>query len=737
MKAWKHLQQEGFYNQKFEEMSPILVAETVFNASKLSVQNDLFWQRAAYAVSDVVKSLNNKHLTSVCHAFGAVAWRDATLANHLAHAVAAKALTLRPSDLATIVQSFARSKFQGRAALQSLSSAVEMNGKLNSKGWSIVLESFTSLRLRHAGVQCKLTRWVVDGGLEDCEPEHFVILLRALSILTVQESISLDVSVALSTVLARFADALEPPLLVSATLAASRLSLAEPLLVERLEVAVHDELHRLHSPALSPLLEAFAHLYKAPLPAASVDTPSPLAASPKRQQFIAHITGRLTRHLRFMRPQDACRALQALDRLDVIDPLLLSATKSLVPARLAAWPAPEIQRLLQAYAAAGNSDGFMVSCLRKALLPTVSQGADACDGFIDSAMLTQVSDLDVVSIASAFAVLSHSDAVLCIILALKHPVGSRPRELNATCVFALAQSVLACFPSPESWETGVSALARALPEIAGRACPLLNLAEYAVWCNHACLASVDIDDLLLAVGSLPEHPQRTQWVAALSASVSHCNVALLPALLLIEKPREHAVVDDHLLAFEALQMSAEHALVRSALEGGLDATHGIVPQSATVAALRALAHRAKQRGVQDLEMLRRAVEVLATSVEESVARDGAAGDSKAVVRALQALQALHVEPAPSLVMLFVTHSMKLTSSEFLAALRSLTSRSVHDSNSASALSTMATRVMATLKSARQAWELQGLCTRLGLEVGEVGAPVREDDSTMARPSQSP
>ena len=65
---------------------------------------------------------------------------------------------------------------------------------------------------------------------------------------------------------------------------------------------------------------------------------------PPGEIFLLQVTGRLARELRLLRPQDAARLLQAIDRLGLVEPRLLRLAAELVPARLAKWQKVPLSR---------------------------------------------------------------------------------------------------------------------------------------------------------------------------------------------------------------------------------------------------------------------------------------------------------------------------------------------------------------------------------------------------------
>ena len=130
------------------------------------------------------------------------------------------------------------------------------------------------------------------------------------------------------------------------------------------------ELGSLHTNSLPPVLESFALCFQT-LDVNGKDTDDSEILQ-EREVFLYQLTGRLARELRLLRPQDASRLLQAIDRLGLVDPRLLGMAAELVPQRLALWKSEDLLALLEAYAAAENADAFMVPCLRRSLIPLLS-----------------------------------------------------------------------------------------------------------------------------------------------------------------------------------------------------------------------------------------------------------------------------------------------------------------------------------------------------------------------------
>ncbi|CAK9085541.1 unnamed protein product [Durusdinium trenchii] len=83
------------------------------------------------------------------------------------------------------------------------------------------------------------------------------------------------------------------------------------------------------------------------------------------------------------------------------------------------------------------------------------------------------------------------------------------------------------------------------------------------------------------------------------------------------------------------------------------------------------------------------------------------------------LLAMGLEPPALVVASLAKTAGTLTPEEFIAALRPLTGKSITASGGRGLLTAAATRAMGQLKSSRQAWQLDGLCKALRLDVGEV------------------
>ena len=278
----------------------------------------------------------------------------------------------------------------------------------------------------------------------------------------------------------------------------------------------------------------------------------------ERERFLVQLSSRMARELRLLRPQDASRVLQAIDRLGLIDPKLLATAAALVPPRLDAYTSPELLALLKAYASASNADGFMVPCLRRALLPL--PGAEE--------RLQELDDTQVVQAAGAFASLGHAPGLVALLAALREPLlpratghrahgarGARRRQVDATgsagsqpaarhlvpaCQLALATLVTMELPDKQSWATAAAAVLQG----AGKEAPkhqhgasllerLTQSIETAedLWRSAAKLSLYSGDELILAYMGFPGHGGRAVWCEELSARMAEVSLSLLPGFL--------------------------------------------------------------------------------------------------------------------------------------------------------------------------------------------------------------
>ncbi|CAE8679509.1 unnamed protein product [Polarella glacialis] len=226
---------------------------------------------------------------------------------------------------------------------------------------------------------------------------------------------------------------------------------------------------------------------------------------------------------------------------------------------------------------------------------------------------------------------------------------------------------------------------------------LLGPAVEKRWRSMADAPKFSSDELLLAFVAFPSHPAQLSWTVALVAAT-------------------------------------EAALLERLASPCGEVEVGQLQANAAVAVLRALAHpqRAAERQPKDQEVLRSALlpvvrHLAALAQEQQLPARGA-------VRALQALKALQLQPPAPLVASLAETAASLAPEEVLAAMRLLTPRSVRDSGSAASLAGLATRIMAQLKSSRQAWELEALCRNLGVDLGEVRV---DDDLLLEEQDEKP
>eukprot|EP00927_Polykrikos_kofoidii_P041078 TRINITY_DN35006_c0_g1_i1.p1 TRINITY_DN35006_c0_g1~~TRINITY_DN35006_c0_g1_i1.p1 ORF type:complete len:700 (+),score=80.02 TRINITY_DN35006_c0_g1_i1:641-2740(+) len=674
----------------------------------------------------------------------------------------------------------ARMRAHRAPILPALAQAAEQHPRLNGKGYLIILEAFALLRFRSEGFLSCIGAWAASGGLGTCTDEQLIAMARALGTLGVRRADGTAGVVALAKPIAELLDKLshhlsgcidhlDPQALTALVFAVAKVRVADPPMVQRLETALHHELHRLHLAALPGLIDTMSQLYQACSESGSEFSP---LTNPARREFIAHFSGRLTRQLWHLRPQDACRSLQALDRIGVVDPHLLAGVAQTVPAQLATWPPDMVASLLHAYAKAGNADGTMVVCLRRVLLPFVTSVTINAEGrsppLVDPAPISRLSDTEVVRLAEDFIILGSTAGVLAMTTVLRRTSNvfagkstddssetshSRP-PLSNSCDLALAASVVATFPSTEIWEAARASLARAESSAVSRGDVAFKTAFdsglLSSWQRRADVAEVDADTLLFAFSGFPRHTARAEFAAKLSQRADECTLSLLPGALLA------ADADD---ANSELATALERSLMRRLTMTTCGKTlSSPMPPAAAVAALRVLARRygthdplsrvpiidasrvlvggllvSTPRSVQETTGLPSPAN--ATSDADSVAGDARDADApddivptptaKQFVRALQALQQMDMDPPALLVQRFAETSPALTPGEFLTAMRLLparvTSRDVGAIQTSVPLAAMATRAIKQLRSSRQAWELQSLCRRLGLDVGEVEA----------------
>uniref|UniRef100_A0A7S4RMG5 RNA-editing substrate-binding complex 6 protein domain-containing protein n=1 Tax=Alexandrium monilatum TaxID=311494 RepID=A0A7S4RMG5_9DINO len=723
MKVWKKVREKAsFYEYSFEDMSAPEVAETLWLAVKLDVSSDAFWERAATAMGDIAPAMSAKQLATACWAFGAARWRDEAMVISIAPTLSRRISDMKHSDLAVLAQSFARSQVCHPPVLRAISRAAQGNQLLTCKGLAMITGAFASLKFRSEDFLRHLDAWAATGAASRCSEDQAVELAHARGLFGAAAGGDGELADALAVRVAESADFLEPPMLLTSAMAFSRLRVADPELLGALQKAVHDDLHRFVVKSLPALLDTFTDLYIACDRAAGVKTGTRESMGPERRRFITHLTGRLARELRHLRPQDACRTLQSLERLGILDPYLLSAVQETVPPRLAAWPPSKLLSLLEAYAAAENSDGFMVACLRQALLPRLARpptdiASGAAAGIVfDWTLLAQLDDMAVARAAEAFAKLRHREGILALLAVLRGPPGgAEERRLAPPCELAVAATACAALSSEAAWAEAAGSLlppegaeggeasAEALGhELRERWLPRAEVAESG--------AHGTPDTLLMALCAFQGHGQGEAWREALRPLLPACSPALLPGLLMLRPAGEQGPLED----------AAEEALIQH-LESGHASE---LPAAAATAALRALARRTEGHTPRQPGPLSAARRLVARIAE--LAEAGAV-PCKALVRALQAVRALHVEPPPSLVRLFAEAGDELTSAELMVALRLLSARSVAASGAAPRLGALATRALSGMRSSRQAWELEALCKTLSLEVGDLEAVTVEDE----------
>mmetsp|Transcript_82735 Transcript_82735/g.232970 ORF Transcript_82735/g.232970 Transcript_82735/m.232970 type:complete len:772 (-) Transcript_82735:10-2325(-) len=710
---------EGFYPYKFEDMTPPEVTETVHLASKLHVASPEFWRRAAFAVGDVASALAPKQLATCCHAFGAARWRDEALVSVLAPAIAKCAGEMRPGDLAVTIQSLARSSTRHNTALQALSRAVQANQRIASKGFTMIAESFASMRYQNEGFIQRLDDWADAGGTASCSAEEAVVLAHSLSMFELQSTGPGHIVIAgLCDRFQGVAGVLQPPALHTALLSVARLRCSDATLVQTFERIMSEDLHRLHVKNLPAVLDAFTQLYQSCGENDQMDIEGPEGT--QRRRFLARLTSRIARQLRHLRPQDASRAMQGLDRLGFLDPVLLQEASEIVPRQLAMRPAIDTLTLLESYAAAGNADGFMLPCLRRALLPIAPEVAPAAVGGealapISKVPISQLDDIEAVRLVAAFIALQHREGLLAAIIALD----ASDIQIAPSCLLAVAAHVAEALPDERAWMEAAEALRRAessLPEAWPRAGELSSLAER--WRDRAEPMNAEADDVLLAVCAFQEHPAQPSWERHLISHTPACAASLLPGLLLKASLPE-------------LRDSSEAALL-DLLEGG---AIGDMPVSALVAAARALAQPVRGQSGERTIRLRRAVFSLAYRVGDIAEAESEQVSAKALVRTLQALRAAHLDAPTGLLRALARSAAEgLTATELLVALRLLPgATALRDAGCTELLGAAATRAMGQFKSSRQAWALDSLCRNLELELGEVEAVVGAASDDEAEP----
>jgi len=243
----------------------------------------------------------------------------------------------------------------------------------------------------------------------------------------------------------------------------------------------------------------------------------------------------------------------------------------------------------------------------------------------------------------------------------------------------------------------------------------------AAWLARGDAEAVLADALLLAVCAFPGLPEQAAWVQVLLHRLGECSAELLPSLLLSSAATTSSP--------RPLLEATEDALVAE-LEAGAAAR---LPLATVIAAARGLARspRVAERSAWQAARLRPALQHLVGRVVTLLE----AGEVrvKSVVRMLQVLHTLRVAAPPDLLRgLAAREAGVLAPGELLVALRLLTPKGVEAANLAGPLGALATRTMLQFKSSRQAWELEGLCKKLGLELGEVDAPIGSGEALDQR-----
>jgi len=719
LRVWRQVVDgDGFFPRVFEELQPKQTAETIFLSVKMNVTNVAFWRRASLAAGDIAAALNAQQLASVIHSFAAADWREADHAPATAAAFSAalvrRAGDMRPGDLAAVAKSMVRAQMRRPAALAAVAQAGQQNSRLNGKGFSIILEAFGSLRYRHAGFERRVSDWASSGGLNTCRDDEVVAMTRALTLLG--GDLPSDLLNALALRLELLIRTLSIQEVAHVVMACAKLRMGNPSLVRNMEDSLLTDSHFLDVGDLPPVLDSLSRFY-----ADRSGAEEPLNDR-QRHRLLAQLSGRIVRYLQVLRPQDACRAIQALDRIDLVDPHLLSSAARLVPARLASLPPSYCAGLLHSYAKAGNSDGFMVSSLRQALLPVMDSGP-----LVDPAPLEQLDDVEVARLAEDFLTLGHKIGVLATVVAVACPAGGSSKVLAPSCEFALAATAGAAFPSHDAWADAMQSLCEAEPGFLERLVAALSDGMlYRAWCERSVAEAADADTLVLAVCGFKWHSQNSVWARQLADRVQECSTVLLPGLLLAA----HGARD------EAVAASAESVLLRRLADVDGEVA-GKLPTAASVAALRAFAARVEGRGPRERAMLVEAVQTLVVRISSLKA-----ANAKQLVRVLQALERFQLEPPEPLVLRFAEEAVSLAPAELVAALRLLTPRSVRDPRISATLSAMSTRVMPLLRSSRSAWELQSLCQRLGFELGEVDVIAEAEEAAAtdvknSRPTPEP
>ena len=63
-------------NQSYQDMTPGEASNAIFLASKMDIQNDQFWRRAALGAADLCGALTGRQLAELLWGFGKAQWHD-------------------------------------------------------------------------------------------------------------------------------------------------------------------------------------------------------------------------------------------------------------------------------------------------------------------------------------------------------------------------------------------------------------------------------------------------------------------------------------------------------------------------------------------------------------------------------------------------------------------------------------------------------------------------------------
>ncbi|CAE7874480.1 hypothetical protein AK812_SmicGene31112 [Symbiodinium microadriaticum] len=568
-KAWTRLTKDGgFFEHSFQDMTPGEVSDTVFSASKMGVEATAFWTRASLSTGDLASAMTARQLATACYAFGAVKWHDEDMVRSIAPSVIKQAPSMKPALLAAVVQSFARMKVRNMPALRAISQAVQISSRFNGKGLSMVAKSFAELEFRCPDFLQALDAWAA-GGVDSSTLEACLDLLQSLAAFSALEgplswpsptpfgqAVPALAPVAVREILemlGRRVKELEPPQLHTAILAMGKLRVQDLVVLEAFQKEILADLSRMHTNSLPPVLESFALCYEQ-LRSSGQDSEDS-SVHEEREVFLVQLTSRMARELRLLRPQDASRVLSAIGRLGLVDPKLLSTAAALVPPRLAAYSSPEVLALLEAYAAAGNRDSFMLPCLRKALVPLPHALEDR---------LQELDDAQIVQAASAFALLGHAPGLVALLAVLREPFQRRSaghgarrraaatadsgieqtaRHLTPACQLALATLVSLHLSDSQTWAAAASAVMQGAAKEAskhqdGASDSLLEKLKQSLeiaedpWRSAGKVSLYSGDELVLACLGFPRHSGRAFWYEEVSGSkMAEVSLSLLPGFL--------------------------------------------------------------------------------------------------------------------------------------------------------------------------------------------------------------